>query len=385
MEEHLSSYLYSRNGVYYFCRRIPEDLKCNYKQNKIALSLRTRNAKAARIKAASLASQLDEDWLTLRWRTKDTPLRRFLRDQAVEASIESSAPLLTEAREVYLRIKGKDRHDLFVAGVTRATNNLINLIGDKPIDKYSRSDANMLRDSFFERGLARGSVDRMFSTIRAVIKFTAREFDLAEITSFSGIYLGEEGRSPEIKRLPIPSENIRLIQDLCQDADDEARWLIALISDTGMRLSEAIGLHKDDIRLENKRPHIVLRTHTWRRLKTKGSERIIPLVGVSLWAAERAYEESGNHFLFPRYCSEKENKANSASAALNKWLRPKVPNGCVIHSFRHSIRDRLRAVECPQDITDRLGGWTVSGVGEGYGSGYPLEVLYKWLDRAVKI
>ena len=199
MEEHLSSYLYSRNGVYYFCRRIPEDLKCNYKQNKIALSLRTRNAKAARIKAASLASQLDEDWLTLRWRTKDTPLRRFLRDQAVEASIESSAPLLTEAREVYLRIKGKDRHDLFVAGVTRATNNLINLIGDKPIDKYSRSDANMPRDSFFERGLARGSVDRMFSAIRAVINFTAREFDLAEITSFSGIYLGEEGRSPEIK------------------------------------------------------------------------------------------------------------------------------------------------------------------------------------------
>ena len=55
-----------------------------------------------------------------------------------------------------------------------------------------------------------------------------------------------------------------------------------------MRLSEAIGLHKDDIRLENQRPHIVLRTHKWRRLKTKGSERIIPLVGVSLWAAKRA-------------------------------------------------------------------------------------------------
>ena len=51
----------------------------------------------------------------------------------------------------------------------------------------------MLRDSFFERGLARGSVDRMFRTIRAVINFTSREFDLAEITSFSGIYLGEEG------------------------------------------------------------------------------------------------------------------------------------------------------------------------------------------------
>ena len=32
--------------------------------------------------------------------------------------------------------------------------------------------------------------------------------------------------------------------------------------------------------------------------------------------------------------------ANSASAALNKWLKPYVPENCVIHSFRHSFRDR---------------------------------------------
>ena len=29
--------------------------------------------------------------------------------------------------------------------------------------------------------------------------------------------------------------------------------------------------------------------------------------------------------------------------------------------------------ECPQDIMDRLGGWSVGGVGETYGSGYPIE------------
>jgi hypothetical protein len=88
--------------------------------------------------------------------------------------------------------------------------------------------------------------------------------------------------------------------------------------------------------------------------------------------------------MFPRYCSEYECKSNSASAALNKWLRPKVPEDCVIHSFRHSIRDRLRAVECPQDITDRLGGWTVGGVGETYGSEYPTEVLHKRMKKAVE-
>ena len=64
---------------------------------------------------------------------------------------------------------------------------------------------------------------------------------------------------------------------------------------------------------------------------------------------------------------------------MNKWLKPFVPENCVIHLFRHSFRDRLRAVECPFDIIDRLGGWITSGVGQTYGKGYDLNVLSKWM------
>ena len=39
----------------------------------------------------------------------------------------------------------------------------------------------------------------------------------------------------------------RVIQHACQITDDEPRWLVALISDTGMRLNEAAGLAKEDI------------------------------------------------------------------------------------------------------------------------------------------
>jgi len=43
--------------------------------------------------------------LTLRWRRKDSPLRRFLHEQAYEARGQSSAPLMSEAKVIYLRTK----------------------------------------------------------------------------------------------------------------------------------------------------------------------------------------------------------------------------------------------------------------------------------------
>ena len=66
---------------------------------------------------------------------------------------------------------------------------------------------------------------------------------------------------------------------------------------------------------------------------------------------------------------------------------PKKPDskyagkGCTMHSFRHSMRDRLRAVQCPSDVADQIGGWATDGVGQGYGSGYPIEVLMEWVKK----
>ena len=50
-------------------------------------------------------------------------------------------------------------------------------------------------------------------------------------------------------RQPIANKGIKTIQNDCKKIDDEKRWLIALISDTGMRLSEAAGLSKDDLKV----------------------------------------------------------------------------------------------------------------------------------------
>jgi integrase len=57
----------------------------------------------------------------------------------------------------------------------------------------------------------------------------------------------------------------------------------------------------------------------------------------------------------------------------------------VIHSFRHSLRDRLRAVECPSDIVDAIGGWTTEGIGQRYGKGYDLNVKAKVDGKVVNL
>jgi hypothetical protein len=51
--------------------------------------------------------------------------------------------------------------------------------------------------------------------------------------------------------------------------------------------------------LDNEYPHIILKLHPWRRLKTIGSERTVPIVGSALWAAKQAIQSSTNNFLFP--------------------------------------------------------------------------------------
>jgi len=62
---------------------------------------------------------------------------------------------------------------------------------------------------------------------------------------FSGVYLNRTDGVKE--RVPIPQKSITRIQSECMKLDDDIRWIAAFISDTGMRLSEAVGLGKKPI------------------------------------------------------------------------------------------------------------------------------------------
>ncbi len=79
-----------------------------------------------------------------------------------------------------------------------------------------------------------------------------------------------------------------------------------MLSDTGARLAEIIGLRKSDIFLDEPVPHIVIRPHELRQLKTGASTRKVPLVGEALWAAEQGLKTTGD-LLFSYFAPRKAN------------------------------------------------------------------------------
>ena len=371
----LPSYIRNRDGIYHFIRRIPVDLQGHYRSDRVCLSLRTKSEPKALQVAGSISQRLDDYWSGLRLQKMDVPAIHLLISDNDDARHDS--PTLKEAVEVYLLLKGDATNPVFVRTARRNGRYVIAALGNRPITAYSSADAAKFRDYLFENSLSLGSVRRIFGSVRSIINLVMREQGIEGTNAFSGTYMPQ--RYDQKERQPIPSAALSVLQQHCKDKDDESRWLIALISDTGMRLAEAAGLAMNDIYLDEELPHISIRTHSWRRLKTRSSERVVPLVGASLWAAKRLHQRGGA-FAFPRYCNTEGCNANSASAALNKWMKGIIGNEYVIHGLRHSLRDRLRAVECPSDIIDQIGGWTTEGVGHGYGRGYTLEVMAKWMN-----
>jgi integrase len=377
MYNYTQQYLQSKDGIFYFVRRVPVDVQPYYSSKRISFSLKTRSLNRAMRACNSILQRLEDYWLGLRLQKMDIPAIHLVMPDA--AANESNAPLLSDALDLYLKLKGVGKDKVFIRTATRNVEYVVKVLGNRSIEQYSSADASVFRDWLIDQGMSIKTVKRVFSSIRAIINITITEEGLDCSNAFSKTFFPED--VAEVTRKPIPIDDIREIQALCQSQDDDMRWLIALISDTGMRLGEAAGLVKSDIKLDDTIPHIDLKPHPWRTLKTKGSQRKIPLVGAALWAARRLLQQQDNSlFCFPRYCSEQVCKTNSASGGLNKWLHEHVPDGCVVHSFRHSIRDRLRAVECPSDIVDAIGGWRTAGVGQGYGEGYSLEVLGKWMS-----
>ena len=343
-------YLMNKDGVFYFTRHVPNDVRHLYERPRLVMCLKTKSETMALKASRSMASRLDDYWLQMRLTKMDVPAAHLMVKGRPKEAFTSSATTLSDALAKYCQLKGQGKPKHFFRAAERNTGYVIDLLGDRPVDTYSTADAAAFRDWLIDRGLAMSSITRIFGTVKAIFNLTIQEDGIGCLNAFAKTYLPHEEAA---KRPPIPKGELRVIQKVCLDMADERRLLIALILDTGMRLSEALGLVWADIHVEDTQyPHVSLVPHPWRKLKNSGSKRLVPLIGASLEAIKIMHQQGVNHpFLFKSYTSETSCNGNSASAALNKWMKGYTEQG-VVHSFRHSLRDRLRAADVNAEMID---------------------------------
>ena len=387
LQEFRVKHTYVRDGIYYYERRVPKDLERHYPRRKVVFSLRTKGVKIGRSLAQSLTLQLDQYWSALRvQRGEKFTLKLFPTEVSMlyGAGVMASHVDVTleQAKQIYLKHKGAGRPDTFHQAAERTTKYLSEAIGEKTIGKIQRTDTIRFRDYLVTRGLKGPSIGRVFGNANTILNIAFSELGIDKPNPLSGVFIDTSIGS--VRRNGFTAVDLLRLKQICHQYDDELRHILALICDTGMRLSEAVGLRHRDLVLVHDYPHVIVQPNAHRRLKTASSARSIPLVGDSLWAAKRLAGKNRNReYLISRYNRHERTDGNSASAAMNKWLKQNEFVGYSVHSLRHSFRDRLREVECPVDIANQLGGWVNKGIGSQYGYGYQLGVLSKWMHKIV--
>jgi integrase len=268
-----------------------------------------------------------------------------------------------------------DQHRIWGNSRKRAVAQFVDVIGDKPVTEISGDDGltyvEWWRDRVIDEDISVKTANKDIGQLSRMLKELSvrRRLNLPEL--FKGLYLRGEQDNP---RPPFENDFIRakfLSGAALAGLNENARLVVYVMIETGLRPSEIVNLRETTICLGAPIPYIRVKADG-RRLKTRQSDRELPLVGVALRALQ--LRPAG----FPTY----RDRASGLSATVNKYLlendlRPTTKH--TLYSLRHSFKDRLIAAEAPDSLIDNLMGHKTYK--PKYGKGPPLELKLKYLAQ----
>ncbi len=415
-----SNHVYKRGNKYVYRRRVPTYVQHLDKRKEVKISLKTDDYKEATLRAVIYDQQIEDFWKSLvhsdhqanfdekyqaavklaqsygfAYKTTEqvasssleeivkrlsTDLDHKTKAEALLGGAGQSTLRISDCSELFWdlvpeRIKDKNEHQIRKWKNPRkaAMTNFIEVIGDKTLNEVSRGDILSFRSWWAERlknGLSANTANKQMHFVKDIIHTVTlnNEIDLDADALFVKTNFRDEKRS----RPPFEASYVqyKLLTSL-DGLSEKERMVIWAIADTGARVAEIFGLAADDIRLEADIPFIWIRPRDGYSLKTKTSQRQIPLVGSSLVAFKafpNGFNNSGNPDSFSTYINK---------FLAKEGLRPTPQH--TIYSLRHTFKDRLRDIEAPEEIIDSLMGHKKSG--PKYGRGHRLETKLKWMQR----
>jgi integrase len=424
-----SAHLFQRKGVWYFRRRVPSDLAELDPRVDVTRTTRTRNHATAVIVAQKINAELEAFWSALREgnvRPGKDPAADFekavrlarslgvayrpagdllsgdlseivrrlslLEENRLTGSAPAATAVLGTAKKPSINVSqlfvkfeahGRDR----LVGKSddqvrkwrnpriRAVKNFVDVVGDRALEAISRDDALDFRawwlDRVLEENYDPGSANKDLGHLKAMFQELEQAWRLKLDNPFEGLRVSGERHN---KRTAYPEKFVRenfLAGDRLSRLNDEARAITIMVATTGMRPSEVAALTESRIFVRANVPYVSVEPEA-RQLKTRHSERDMPLVGLALETMREF--QSG----FPRYRDAPDTLSATVNKALTEaGLRP-TPE-YTLYSLRHTFKDRLIAIEAPERVQDALMGHAVREV--EYGAGPSLEQRATWLGR----
>jgi|NGEPerStandDraft_6_1074524.scaffolds.fasta_scaffold30632_2 integrase len=236
------------------------------------------------------------------------------------------------------------------------------LTNSKPLKDASRDDGRKLVDYYEKQDLKSASIQKKLGWMIAAVNLAIDEGKL-KFNPFSSIV---RDRDDKQRRLPLSETDIRNLKRNLDQLDEADQLLFRVLASTGCRLSEAFEI--DGEMKEGGCRYIIVGR------KTDQSLRRVPLPAALLPFLPRKIE--GQLF--------KAEPRGATSKRLMRFLRAVVgiddPRK-VVHSLRHRAQDRLRAAGCPEDLRWAILGHEEETVAAGYGEGFPVPLLKRWIDK----
>jgi len=187
-----------------------------------------------------------------------------------------------------------------------------------------------------DNGLKSCTANREIDSIRRLIT-TIYDIDAHEAPNpFARMRLKADVK---VRRAPLSTELIKnniLAPGKLDGLHLDFQLLVKLVINTGMRPVEAIGMELCDIKIDHDIPHLHIRENSVRVLKTPHSERLMPLLGVSLDAAKILHEQGGwgKRLGKNMYGTSIVNKHFKANGTFEKQKQS-------FYSLRHWYQDQL--------------------------------------------
>ncbi|AWI57202.1 site-specific integrase [Sinorhizobium fredii] len=385
------------SGIYRYYRRVPTEVAHLDQRTHVKQSLKTKSLKEALEKAQTVHDAAETFWRALlagndnesafaRYESAvkvaqsmgftyrpveevatlslDELERRLLlidenkdRSQividAIAGTIEEPTPRLSNVWSLYERHNAagltgmsKDQLRKHKTSRERAIRYATDELGDVELAAIGRKDVLRLRDWWTNKiareGLTAYSANRCFSDMMGMLSVIDDALHTDFHSAWEKTRIKETNATKLKKRPPFPVAWIRekiLAPGALDTMNEDARYVVYVMVETGLRLGEVCNLRPQDIRLNDEVPHVEVADRDDRRQKTDYSIRRVPLVGVSLWAMKQ--RPSG----FKRY----QDKADHASALINKVMRSAelMPSDDhTVYSLRHSFQDRIENAGC---------------------------------------